>query len=115
METGSRLEVEDTFTAVAVAESVDPGGAFQLIDVNVDFNTAPTTAENITVLATTDGGFAKEILTQDPSNPSTTQVRWAPVSGQRFANGTVISIAYTNTDVRTINTCITYQLDESVV
>ena len=49
METGARVRTRQVFTAAAVDEDVDPGDAFQLISVDIDFNTAPVSAEDVTI------------------------------------------------------------------
>ena len=115
MEDGNRTPNEDTYTAVAVAQTTDPGRAFQLIDVVLNFNIAPTTSELITIttVRTKDSAVTVVEATYDPSIDGDTGV--VIRFDKRFADACTIGVAYTNTDARTITVVTTYQLDASVV
>lgn len=114
METGQRVAVAtETFTGVAVDYDVDPGGNFQLLDVAITFNTAPTTSENLTIFSLRDGVKIIED-TVDPSSGSLTQYVFTPNPSKRFDNGITYGVDYTNTDARTIKVYSQYQTDPSI-
>jgi hypothetical protein len=112
METGNRTRVRQVFTATAVDEDVDPGGPFQLIDISINFNTAPTTSEDISITSINSDTDAVVEAEYDPSLSSDTSHVFR--FDKRFPDGTTIAVDYTNTDGRTITVNTTYQTDESV-
>jgi len=106
--------VRQVFTAAAVNEDVDPGAAFQLVAIEVLFNSAPTTSENIAITSINDDADVSALYTFDPSSPSGTSFRWMPGQGGFFDDGTTLAIDYTNTDGRTITVNTIYLTDTSV-
>lgn len=112
METGARTKIRQVFTAVAVDEDVDPGDAFQLIDISVNFNTAPTTSEDIEITSVNSDSDAVMEYSYDPSLSTSTSHVFR--FDKRFVDGTTIAIDYTNTDARTITVNTTYQTDTSI-
>jgi hypothetical protein len=118
MEAGNRTRNRTLSTAVAVAQVTTPGGAFQLVDVTMQWNTAPTTSQKITIKSTNADG---DVITEADADPSVAGILNATTKDivfrfdKRFPNGTTITVAYTNTDGRTIKTNTVYQLDQSVV
>jgi hypothetical protein len=112
METGSRTRTRNVYTAVAVDQDVDPGAAFQLIEVTLNFDTAPATSEDLTIkIANGDSDDATEV-TYDPSeNPGTSYVF---TFNKRYPNNSTIKIDYPNTDGRTITVNTVHQTDDSV-
>lgn len=119
MEVGNRIEDIDTYTAAAVDQDTDPGGAFQLIDVVVKFNTAPTTSEKIVIKSIRDATGTPISTTEWEDDPSTgilnTDNSITVRFDKRFADDVTIGVDYTNTDGRTINVVTAYQLDQNVV
>jgi len=113
METGNRTRVREDDTGTAIAETVDPGGPFQLIDITVIFNTAPTTSEDIEITSINADG---DIVMEHNFDPSTSALTSHVFRfDKRFPDGTTLAIDYTNTDARNIQTNTVYQLDDSVV
>ena len=113
METGNRVRVREVDTGTAIEETVDPGGPFQLIDITVIFNIAPTTSENIVITSVNSHADTVVEHTFDPSTSALTSHVFR--FDKRFPDGTTLAIAYTNTDGRTIQTNTVYQRDDSVV
>jgi len=112
MENGTRLTKRTASTGVAVAVSHEPQTAFQLMEIVMNFNTAPTTSENVTITATNADSDVYTIYSFDPSAVSGTS--YAVLFDQRFEEDITIGVAYTNTDARNIVTNVVYQLDEKV-
>lgn len=113
METGNRTRVREVDTGTAIEETVDPGGPFQLIDITVIFNTAPTSSEDIVITSVNSDSDVVEEHRFDPSTSALTSHVFR--FDKRFPDGTTLAVAYTNTDARTIQTNTVYQLDDSVV
>ena len=112
METGSRTRTRDVYTAAAVDQDVDPGAAFQLIEVTLNFNTAPSTSEDLTIKITNGNSDDATEVTYDPSeNPGTSYVF---TFNKRYPNGSTIKVYYPNTDGRTITDNTVHQTDDSV-
>jgi hypothetical protein len=114
MEVGNRLTVRSPFAGTAVAVDFEPAGHFQLIDVALQFDVAPTTAEDLVIQTTTDDGDTIEEHREDLSLLGTTKP--TPFRfDKRFTSGRNIKIDYPNTDANTIVVLTTYQIDQSVV
>ncbi len=112
METGTRTESRTVDTGTAIDVDIDPGGPFQLIDIALIFNTAPTTSEDITI--TTINGDS-DVTTEHVEDLAATSLTYYVFRfDKRFADERTIAIDYTNTDARNITTLVQYQLDESV-
>jgi hypothetical protein len=112
VEVGARREYEETFTGTAVDLDLDPLSAFQLIDVSVNFNTAPTTSENLTIKTLRTSKLTTVEHSEDLSLSTDTDHMFR--FDKRFLNGRTIAIDYTNTDARTITVKVAYQTDGSV-
>jgi hypothetical protein len=99
-----QVEVEKGTSAVALAGVIAPSTntAWELISVTVNFDTAPTTSENLTLTLNSGQGsdYDTVIRSTDPSVGSATAVEF--LLNERFASGDSIDLAYTNTDTRTI-------------
>jgi hypothetical protein len=111
METGARTRVRQAFAGV-VDEDVDPGDAFQLIDVSVTFDVAPTTSENITIAIINSDADNIQQYAYDPSLSSDLDHVFR--FDKRFEDGTTIAIDYANTDANNIVVNTTYQTDTSI-
>ena len=110
MEVGTRVEARRAPAVGAVDETVDPGDAFQLIDVTFIFDAAPTTSENITIVRVT--GDSDE-ATEESYDPSlSTDLTHVFRFDKRFQEDVTIDIDYLNTDGNTITVLTQYQLDE---
>jgi len=111
METGQRVAVPvETFAGV-VDYDKDPGGNFQLIDVVVTFDVAPTTSELIEIFSIRETVKIIED-SYDPSLSSATQHVFR--FDKRFDNGITYGVDYANTDTNSVKVYSTYQLDPSV-
>lgn len=77
--------------------------AYRLISVSVNFNLAPTTAENLTITLNDANGNAFDLLlyTLDVSAGATTDILWQPDEELMLVGGDAIDVAYTGTDART--------------
>jgi len=118
MESGNREYKPGLFTGVAVASTFKPdtdkaaASGFQIIDIALKWSAAPVEAsELITVTSTRDGvDYLEHEFDPSTSTATTTMFRF----DKRFPAGTTISLAYLNTDARTVNTSIQFQLDTEV-
>lgn len=110
METGNRTPDVTQYSG-AVSKAVDPGAPFQLIEVKMKWDSAPTTSENI-VINSIYGGVTYAEHTYDPSVSSDTTHVFR--FDKRFADNTTLSVTYTNTDANTIDVLVVYQNDDSV-
>jgi hypothetical protein len=111
MEVGSRVAPPvETFPGV-VDYDKDPGDAFQLIDVVMTWNVAPTTSEPVTIFSLRESVKVTE-ETYDPSLSSSLvhQFRF----DKRFADGVTYGVDYANSDTNSVKVYSTYQLDTSV-
>lgn len=99
-----------TYAASTSAIDVDftcPGSPdFELVSVTVNFNTAPTTSENI-VVKSVSGGVTSTELTKNPTLYGYTSYVFDFC--KRFQTGTTIGVDYTNTDKRSVTVQIKYQ------
>lgn len=112
MEQGTRTTVYESFSG-AVSKTVAPSQAFQLIAVEVKFDAAPTTSEDISVVRIDGSAIEWQEAHFDPSTSAylTHPLRF----DKRFTSADSIKVTYTNTDARTVEVAITYQTDDSVV
>lgn len=110
METGNRTTFTAQYTG-AISKTVDPGAPFQLIDVKLKWDSAPTTSENV-VINSIFGGVTYQEHAFDPSTESETTQTFR--FDKRFADNVTIQVTYTNTDANTIDLLVTYQNDDSV-
>jgi hypothetical protein len=113
MEAGNRKRIKNTFTGTAVDVDIDPGGPFQLIEVQFLFDAAPTTSEDITV-KTIDAGddpFTEHKLDPSLSTELTHTIRF----DKRISDNIKVAVDYANTDANTIKVVIVYQMDQNVV
>ena len=112
METGNRIRVRATGTG-AIDQDVDPGGPFQLIDVSVTFDVAPTTSEDITIKSINSD---TDTVYEHKADPSlSTELTHVYRFDKRFPDNTTIGVDYANTDANTVTVNTTYQMDQSVV
>ncbi len=91
-----------TTTSVALAWSIAVGDNFDVKRINLTFDTAPTTSEDLTVTLDSGQGAAYDtvLYTVDPSVASVTNLTIEELPG--FMNGDALLIEYTNTDTRAI-------------
>ncbi len=87
-------------TAIALSTTLTADGI--LDHVTIKFNTAPTTAGNITLTLNANDGAAYDtvLLTVDPSD-GRTSIFWQPDEDLTLESGDELDLAYTNADGRT--------------
>ena len=100
----SATTINDDFT-------VTGSPAFELIDIVLNFNAAPTTSENIVITSITPGSNTVTEYTFDPSTSAATSHVFR--FDKRFMAGTTIGIDYTNTDTKSITRIVRYQENPS--
>jgi hypothetical protein len=113
MEAGNRKRIKNTFTGAVVDVDIDPGGPFQLIEVQFLFDAAPTTSEDITV-KTIDAGddpFTEHKIDPSLSAELTHTIRF----DKRISDNIKVAVDYANTDANTIKVVVVYQMDQNVV
>ena len=81
------------------------GDEYKPLRLSIIFDSAPTTAESITVTIE-DATHNELILSQDPVG--STIVSWTDLPP--IKNGDVLNIAYANTDTRAITGVLTYEV-----
>ena len=91
----------NTTGAIAVSRTCNPGE--EILGLLVRFNTAPTTAGNLTVTLNSIRGATYDtvLFSIDPASVSATSIVWSNDGLKRFAEGDAIDIAYANADNRT--------------
>jgi len=109
---GGKLEVFSTTTAIALSlattmKNRTQGRPWRLRRVGVTFSTAPTTSQSITVTQSIGGETGMRPLTvifsNNPSLTSATSVEYIwDAPGREMFPGDEVTMAYTNTDTRTI-------------
>ena len=109
---GGKLEVFSAATAVALSLATTMSAKAQdrpwrLRRVSLTFSTAPTTSESITLTQNPGGETGSRpssvIWSNNPSLTSSTSVEYIwDASGREMFPGDEVTLAYTNTDVRTI-------------
>lgn len=102
---GAQLtKINETVTgAVALAEKITITRATRLISLTLKFNTAPTTAGNITISVDALAGAAYDYqigAVVDPTTKTTVEVR--PTTEVWLETGDVLQVDYANPDGRTI-------------
>ncbi len=89
-----------------------PGKVWRLKHLSVTFNTAPTTSENVTLTLNALGANRPStvLYSVDPSALSATSIDqiWEG-SGRKMQAGDEVTVAYTNTDNRTVKVDITVE------
>jgi hypothetical protein len=114
MPAGSLLESTPVVKAgtTPISESLaDPGVAYFLVDVYVNFDTKPTTSENIAIYST-DGTTIKLEALFDPSTATLASNTFR--FDKYMVNGRTLRIDYTNTDMRNVTIGFTYLKDNLV-
>lgn len=114
MQTGDRIDAKSTHTGTAISQTVDPGNNFELIDVSLEWDVAPTTSEELTIKSINSSDGTTEILEYrfDPS--LSTRLSHSFTFQKKFANGRTIKVEYTNTDGNTIKLLVQYQTNPTV-
>lgn len=83
-----------------IAESVDPGKAFYLVEVRLHLSAAGAANDlTVTLDALAGAGYDVVLLTQDMT--TVTDLVWRPDQPAQFVNGDKIVIAWTNGSSRT--------------
>jgi hypothetical protein len=114
METGNRIRSRTAVTGTALDVDVDPGGAFQLLWVEVEFNTAVTvTNEDLTIGLLNSDTDDYPLRVWDPKVTGGVNFRFVP-SEPRVENGATITVDYTNTDAKNIVCNVCYQIDQEI-
>lgn len=112
METGTRDQSRAVY-AGAVAFSKTFTQCWQLIDIKVLFDVAPTTSENVVIAVTNEDGdtWTEDSWDAAADGDLTQGVRL----DKRFDEDTTITVTYTNTDTNAVTVLLSYQLDDSAV
>ncbi len=107
--TGGTPVIYSTTTAVALSLSTTLGTGYKrpakLKRIVVTFSTAPTTSESLTVTIYPYGSGTRPnalVLSTNPSTTSATTIVNTWDSGYDLALGDEVTMAFTNTDTRTI-------------
>ena len=112
MEAGNRPRVREIFDGTPADLTVEPKSPFQLIDVTIIWDVAPTTPEEVIITSINSDGDEVEENAYIPATASTTTIRRFD---KRFDAGSSINVAYPNTDENAITVNLRYQIDQSVV
>jgi len=105
------ITVEET-AAVAMAYSLDPGFAFELIDFTLHLNATAGTSEDFTVTKNAGAGAAYDTLiyTKDLSTLSSPNVYFSTQPEEFvFEDGDTLDFAFTNTSLNTYGLQIKYR------
>jgi hypothetical protein len=111
METGGRTRSRTTGSG-AIDVDVDPGDAFQLLDVSFTFDVAPVASEDITISSINSDTDEVFEYTYDPS--LSTDLTHVFRFDKRFVDGTTIAVDYANTNTNAIVVNVTCQTDTSI-
>ena len=108
----SIFKFNHTGTALMMFDGAVPMGQhYRLVSVSCNFNAAPVSAEDYTIILDAHAGavFDTLLYTVDPSVASITDILWQPDEEIILEGGDQIDVAYDNTDARLYGAQITFK------
>jgi len=105
------LKIQQTsIGAVATSATVPTGETYQVHNVLVGIDVAPTTSANMTITVDDDSGSAYDTQVHTVDLQSATALEWYPGGTLILQGGDALDVAYTNPDARTVGVTITVEV-----
>lgn len=97
--------------AAAIAYTLTPYFAFELLSVRIKLDVAPTTSENFTITVDANGGAVHDVVICSDDLATHTSYIWPvqSIGNLHFEAGDKLLFAWTNTDTKTWGLQVKYR------